>query len=279
GLIAIGGGSSIDTSKAISMIVENGGNINDYDNSPQGGKEVKSEGLPVFTIPTTSGTGSEVTQWAVVTDVQRNWKSSIGSPLMAPKVSVVDPTLTLGLPPAITASTGVDALTHAIEAYTCKGATTSESPITDALALRAIKLVGNNLRTAYSQGENYEARKNTMFGSTLAGMSFPNVGLGTVHGMAHPLGGHFEVAHGVANAILLPYVMEFNVLTNPERFSNIAVALGEDITGLNPMEAARKAVKAVRSLIQDVEIPSLDSFEKVDPKLFPKLAEDALNEA
>ncbi|MFF2854768.1 iron-containing alcohol dehydrogenase [Peribacillus sp. NPDC058002] len=272
--VAVGGGSAMDACKAISIMSENDGHVIDYD---IGGRTFTKQGSPVITIPTTSGTGSEVTQWAVITDKKRNWKASIGSPLMAPTVSLVDPMLTIGLPPAITAATGVDALTHAIEAYTTKAAITGSSPITDALALEAIRLVGNSLRKAYAQGDNYKARENTMLGSTIAGMAFPQIGLGSTHGLAHPLGGYYDVPHGVANAILLPYIMNFNLLTCPERFANIARVLGENIEGLSPMEAAEKSVVAVKKLVKDVNIPTLKSFD-VNPEDFTHLAEDAIQD-
>lgn len=277
-LVAVGGGSSIDAAKAIGIMIHNDGDIIEYDNSELGGKEFKNPGAPVITIPTTSGTGSEVTQWSVITDEKRNWKSSIGSPLMGAKVALVDPALTLNLPPAITAATGVDALTHAVEAYTSKAAVAGFSPITDALAFNAIQLIAKNLRQAYVQGHNYEAREKMMIGSTMAGMAFPQIGLGTCHGMAHPLGGHYDVPHGEANAILLPHIMEFNLMCCPDRFADIAVAFGEDIEGLSPMEAAEKAVSAVKRLVKDLEIPSLNSYD-IDPESFPRLAEDAVKEA
>ena len=277
-VVAVGGGSSIDTAKAIAIMIHNDGDIIEYDNSELGGKEFKNPGAPVITIPTTSGTGSEVTQWSVITDEKRNWKSSIGSPLMAAKVALVDPVLTLNLPPAITAATGVDALTHAVEAYTCKAAVAGFSPITDTLALRAIQLIAKSLRQAYVQGNNYEAREKMMIGSTMAGIAFPQIGLGTCHGMAHPLGGHYDVPHGVANAILLPHIMEYNLMCCPDRFADIAVAFGENIKGLSPMDAAAKAVSAVKRLVKDLEIPSLKSYN-IDPDSFPRLAEDAVKEA
>jgi alcohol dehydrogenase class IV len=278
GFIAVGGGSSMDACKAISIMTANDGDVIEYDNSELGGKKFKNKGAPVITVPTTSGTGSEVTQWSVITDEKRNWKSSIGSPLMSPTVALVDPLLTLGLPPSITAATGVDALTHAIEAYTTKAAIRGGSPVTDALALDAIRLIGANLRQAYAQGYNVEARKNMMIGSTMAGLAFPQIGLGTCHGMAHPLGGHYDVPHGVANAILLPHIMKFNLMTCPDRFRNIAIALGENVEGLTLMEAAEKAVTAVKKLCRDLQIPSLKTFN-IDPASLPRLAEDAVKEA
>jgi alcohol dehydrogenase class IV len=272
--IAVGGGSAMDCCKAISMMVANDGDINEYD---IGGKEFSRKGPDVITIPTTSGTGSEVTQWAVITNEKTHWKASVGSPYMAPAVALVDPLLTIGLPPSLTAATGIDALTHAIEAYTTKGALNGTSPITDALSLQAIKLIAENLRQAYSQGENYEARKNTMLGSMIAGMAFPQIGLGNVHALAHPLGGYYDVPHGVANAILLPYVMKFNLVACPERFADIAVAMGENIAGLSVMEAAEKAVEAVERLVKDTNIPTLSSFNIKDEDL-ERLAEDALRD-
>ncbi|MES9791998.1 iron-containing alcohol dehydrogenase, partial [Priestia megaterium] len=273
-LIAVGGGSAMDCCKAISMMVVNDGDINEYD---IGGKEFLKKGPDVITIPTTSGTGSEVTQWSVITNEQTHWKASIGSPYMAPAVALVDPSLTLGLPPSLTAATGIDALTHAIEAYTTKAALNGTSPVTDALSLQAIKLISQNLRQAYSQGENYEARKNVMLGSMIAGMAFPQVGLGNAHALAHPLGGYYDVPHGVANAILLPYVMEFNLVACPERFKDIAEAMGENTNGLSIMEAAQKAVQSVEELVKDTSIPTLNTFN-IEEKDLERLAEDALKD-
>lgn len=269
--IAVGGGSAMDACKTISMMTVNEGDINDYD---IGGKEFTEKGPDVITIPTTSGTGSEVTQWAVITNESKHWKSSIGSPLMAPAVALVDPGMTLGLPPAITAATGVDALTHAIEAYTTRDALNGASPLADVLNLEAVRLISANLREAYARGENYEAREKVMLGSTMAGVGFPQVGLGNAHALAHPLGGHYDIPHGVANAILLPYVMKFNLIACPGRFADIAVAMGENIDGLSPMEAADKAVVAVQRLVKDTNIPSLRSFNIKDSD-WSILADDA----
>lgn len=276
-LVAVGGGSSIDACKAIGIMTVHDGGVIEYDNSSYGNREFQKEGPPVITVPTTSGTGSEVTQWALITDEKRNWKSAVGSPLMFPTVALVDPALTIGLPPSLTAATGIDALTHAIEAYTSKRAITGASPLTDAICLKSIELVGENLRKAYAQGDNYEARRNIMIGSTMAGVAFPQIGLGSTHALAHPLSGHFDVPHGVANAILLPYIMEYNLMCCPERFANIARSLGENIEGLNQMEAAEKAVVAIDKLKDDLNIPSLKSF-KVDPRQFDILAEDAIQD-
>ncbi len=273
-LVAIGGGSSMDACKAISMMTTNDGNVMDYD---IGGKTFENPGQPIVTIPTTSGTGSEVTQWSVITDEERNWKGSIGSPFMAPVATLVDPLLTLGLPPHITAATGVDALTHAIEAYTAKAALNGTSPVTDALALQAISLISNNLREAYAQGENYEAREKTMLGSMIAGMAFPQIGLGNAHALAHPLSGYYNVPHGVANAILLPYVVKFNLSACPERFVEIAKAMGENVEGLSLSAAAEKAVDAIESLVKDTDIPTLSSYNIKDED-WDKLANDAFKD-
>jgi alcohol dehydrogenase class IV len=273
-LVAVGGGSSMDACKAISMMTTNDGNAVEYD---IGGKVFKNKGQEIITIPTTSGTGSEVTQWAVITDENNHWKASVGTPFMTPIAALVDPILTLGLPPHITAATGVDALTHAIEAYITKSALNGTSPVTDALALEAIRLISTNLRQAYAQSENYEARENVMLGSLIAGMAFPQVGLGNTHALAHPLGGYYDVPHGVANAILLPYVMKFNLNACPERFANIAVAMGENISGLSIIEAAEKAVTAVERLVKDTNIPKLSTY-KIKEEDWKRMADDAFND-
>lgn len=275
-LIGVGGGSSMDTCKAISMMTTNEGDINDFD-SFIGTRAFEKPGYPVITIPTTAGTGSETTMAAVITNEKTHWKSSTTSPYMSPTVALVDPVITLGLPPHITAATGVDALTHAIESYTALGALNGGSPLTDALALKAIHLISGNLRQAYSRGENYQARENMMAGSMIAGMAFLNVGLGSTHALAHPLGGYYDIPHGVANAILLPYVMKFNLSACPGRFANIAKAMGENVEGLSTLEAADKAVKAVEKLVEDTNIPSLSSYNIKDED-WERMAEDAFKD-
>lgn len=265
-LIAVGGGSPMDTAKAIGVVARNGGRIQDY----EGLGLVREPIVPLIAIPTTSGTGSEVTFWSVITDTERSFKMSVGSPLCAASVALVDPELTLGLPAAITAYTGVDALTHAVEGYT---ATLSE-PLTDSLAVSAIRLIGGSLRQAYANGANRQARYDMSLGSLLAGVAFGNSDIGAVHCMGEAIGGLYDVAHGIAMAIYLPVVAEFNAIACPEKFAVVAEALGEDVSGLPPTEAAKRAAKAIRRLTDDVSIPSAAEAGVV-PQDFPRLARAA----
>lgn len=246
-LIGLGGGSSIDTTKAISILATNGGRINDY----FGIDKIPKPGLPTIMIPTTSGTGAEVTPNAIFTDKENQVKKGVVSPFLLPDVSIVDPQLTIGLPPSITAATGMDALTHAIESYTSLKATYH----TDMYALEAIKLISSNLRKAVWCGSDITAREKMALGSCFAGISLANAGVGAVHALAYPVGGQFHVPHGVANALLLPYVLEYNVTADVYKFAKVCEAMGENIKGLSIREAAEKAVDAVKQLSKDVAIP------------------------
>lgn len=266
--IGIGGGSSIDVAKAASILITNGGKIQDY----EGINLVKIPPIPVIAVPTTAGTGAEVTPFAVITDKTRHWKMAIGSPYNIPSLAICDPELTITLPPFLTASTGMDALTHAIEGFV----SLANNSVSEALAFKAIELISGNLREAVAKGDaNIDARYNMMLGSTMAAMAFTNTILGIAHSMAHPLGGVFNIPHGVANAIVLPVVMEFNLIGNPEKFVKVAVAMGENVEGLNKMEAATRSVKAVRELSQDVGIPRLGELGVKESDI-PILAEEAM---
>lgn len=266
-LVGLGGGSSIDVCKAAAIMFTNPGRIEDY----EGINKVKVPPLPMIAIPTTAGTGAEATPFAVITDTTKGWKFAVGTPYNIPALALCDPELTLTLPPSLTAGTGMDALTHAIEGYT----STANQPISEALSLQAIRLIGSNLRKAVAQGHNLEARSNMLLGSTMAAMGFTNTILGICHSMAHPLGGLFDVPHGMANAIMLPIVMEFNCPAVPEKFRAIAEALGESTEGLSLVDAGMKAVESVRRLSRDIGIPSLRSFG-ISEKDVPKLAEEAM---
>ena len=246
-IVAVGGGSPMDVAKAVATLYTNGGRITDY----EGVGKVEKPSIPVIAIPTTAGTGSEVTINLVITDRPNRHKFPVIDKNIAAKIAIVDPVMTLTLPPAITAATGLDALTHAIESYTC----TISHPVSEILALEGIRLMGAYLRQAVANGKNLEARDKMMTGCLMASMAFSNTRLGNVHAASTPLGGYFDVPHGVANAILLPYVMEFNVLGDPKKFSHIAEALGEDIYGMTEVEAAYKAPEAIRKLSDDVGIP------------------------
>lgn len=246
-LIAVGGGSSMDTAKAVGVLMTHGGTINDY----EGLDKIQQPICDLIALPTTVGTGSEVTFWSVITDTNRHFKMSVGSPLIAPKFAFVDPDLVENLPPAIIASTGMDALTHAIEGYTCNLA----EPITDACGIYAIKMIGSNIREAVYGDE--KAKGDMLIASLIAGICFGNSDIAGVHCMAEALGGLYDTPHGIANAILLPYVMEYNFVSDIDKFSQIAEALGEPISGISKRDAAYKAVEAVHKLNQDLQIPSL----------------------
>ena len=270
-LLAVGGGSPMDTAKAIAVMVTNTGSIEDY---PGLGK-IPQKGRPIIAIPTTAGTGSEVTPFTIITDTRRNVKMLIGSPFIIPEVAIVDPSLTLTLPQDITAATGIDALTHAIEAYVSVKA----QPMSDIFSLSAIELISGNLRQAWSNGNDIEAREKTMLGALQAGIAFGNSSVALVHGMARPVGAYFHVRHGASNAALLGVVMDFSLTGNPTRYARIAQAMGEDISALSALEAAQLGAKAVKKLIKDIKVPSLRELgvdkEKLD-KLAPKMAEDAI---
>ncbi len=247
-LVAIGGGSSMDVAKAASVLLVSGGKVQDY----EGLDRIKEEPLPLIAIPTTVGTGSEVTFWSVITDTRRHFKMSLGSHLIAPRIALVDPDLVASLPPAMVASTGMDALTHAIEGYTCLLA----EPITDACGIYAISLISQNIRDAVYT-DSKEARSNMLLGSLIAGICFGNSDIAGVHCMAEALGGLYDTPHGLANAVMLPYVMEYNYVSNMEKFAQIAQAMGEKTDGLSVRDGAFQSVAAVRKLNQDLEIPTL----------------------
>ena len=247
-LLALGGGSPMDVAKMIGVVANNGGRINEY----LGSCNVKKDIPPLVCIPTTYGTGSEVTPFAVLTNPKTQNKDPVISSKITPQAGILDPELSVGLPAALGASTGMDALTHAIESYTNLLA----GPITDGLALQSIQLIGENLRLAVSNDYELAATENMLVASMLAGMAFTQTRLGNVHAMSHPVGAQFGVHHGLANAILLPYVMEFNLTTRLDKFANIANALGADTDGLDEREAAQLAVDAVWNLNQDLAIPN-----------------------
>ncbi|MGM0112149.1 iron-containing alcohol dehydrogenase [Enterococcus sp. DIV0187] len=276
-IISVGGGSVMDAGKAIAMMVTNEGSILEYDNSPEGGKVFINEGLPVISIPTTSGTGSEVSPYSVITDKAQNKKRTIGGNILVSKVALIDPVLTLGLPKRMTAATGIDALAHAIEMYTSERIVTAQGStiISDTIALEAIKLISQNLRQACSLGNLYEARKNVMLGSTMAGLVL-SAGSGGAHGLGTPLGAHFHIPHGECVGMMLPEVMEFNKYAAPDRFAKIAQAMGVDISNLNDVEAADEAVNSLRKLLQDIDFPKLSDW--ISEKDIPLLVKDAVKE-
>ena len=246
-LVALGGGSSIDTAKAIGILATNPGSLFTY----EGANKIPNPILPLLAIPTTAGTGSEVTGAAVITDKTRSYKAAFRSNHLIPQAAILDAELLLTLPPPVLAATGMDAFTHAYEAFISP----VTNPVSQALGYEAMRLVGQNLRRFYANPSNLDAAEAMMIASTMAGIAFYNGRVGVIHAMSHPLGGHFNVPHGLANAILLPYCMEFTRMAVPELFCRIAEAMDEDVRGLSPEAASKKAVDAVWSLVTDLNIP------------------------
>ncbi|MGB7295033.1 MAG: iron-containing alcohol dehydrogenase [Candidatus Aminicenantales bacterium] len=250
-VIGLGGGSVLDAAKAVALLATNPGRIEDY----EGREKYKTAPLPVLAIPTTCGTGSEVTWVAVITHTERRFKMSIKGPLMYPAVALVDPDLLMTLPSHLVASTGLDALTHALEAYTSKPA----SFFTDVLALEALRLIFRHLPAAYQDIKNNAgAREGLMLGSLLAGMAFGNSDVGAVHCLAESVGSLYGTAHGVANAIFLPYVVEFNLSAARDKYAHIAAAIGLESAGGD--EAARALIKRVKNLSRSLSIPSFQDL-------------------
>ncbi|KAF0221736.1 MAG: iron-containing alcohol [Geobacteraceae bacterium] len=248
GIVSLGGGSSHDCAKGVGMVIGNGGHIRDFEGVNKSTKPMP----PFLAINTTAGTASEMTRFCIITNTETHVKMAIVDWRCTPNIAINDPLLMVGMPPSLTAATGMDALTHAVEAYV----STIATPITDACALQAIKLVADYLRPAVANGQNIEARDKMAYAEYLAGMAFNNASLGYVHAMAHQLGGFYNLPHGVCNAILLPAVCEFNMISNPQRFGDIAVALGENVDGLAPVDAAAKGIAAIRKLSKDIGIPA-----------------------
>jgi len=248
GIVTLGGGSSHDCGKGIGLVIGSGGNIRDFE-----GVNKSTKSMPPFlAINTTAGTASEMTRFCIITNTDTKVKMAIIDWRCTANIAINDPLLMVGMPPSLTAATGMDALTHAVEAYV----STIATPITDACAIKAIELIARYLSPAVANGDDLEARDKMAYAEYLAGMAFNNASLGYVHSMAHQLGGFYNLPHGVCNAILLPAVSEYNLIACPERFADIAVALGENISGLTVMEAAEKAIKAIRKLSASIGIPS-----------------------
>lgn len=269
-ILACGGGSPIDVAKAVSAMAANPGRIQDY----MGADKFEKDGPPVIAVPTTAGTGSEATGVTIITDTERDVKMLISSPRIMPRAALVDPLLTLGMPKGLTAATGLDALTHAIEAYVSRRA----QPLTDLLALSAVTLIAKNLPVAWAEPNNVAARSQTMLGALQAGIAFTNASVALVHGMSRPVGALFHVAHGVSNAALLGVVMDFSLPGNYERYADVARAMGLPDLG-EARRTAESGARRVRDLIQQLEVPSLTQLGVTRAKLEPvaaKMAEDAL---
>lgn len=247
-VISLGGGSPHDCAKGIALVASNGGKIADYEGVDQSAKPQ----LPLIAINTTAGTASEMTRFCIITDEDRHIKMAIVDKHTTPLMSVNDPELMLAKPASLTAATGMDALTHAIEAYVSIAAT----PITDAVAIKAIELIQAHLRTAVNDGQNLEAREQMAYAQFMAGMAFNNASLGYVHAMAHQLGGFYDLPHGVCNAVLLPHVQRYNAQVCPDRLKDVARAMGVDVANLTDDQGAEAALEAIVQLSKDVGIPA-----------------------
>ena len=256
-IIGLGGGSAMDVAKAVAGLLPLAGKVRDYHQ----GREIEAPGVPFIAIPTTAGTGAEVTKNAVLTDPARGIKTSIRDDTWFARVALVDPELTLALPPSVTASAGGDALCQAIESFVSIGAT----PVTDALAMEAIRLLGRGLVRAFEDGQDIEARSDALYGSLLAGMALVNARLGGVHGLAHPLGYSYHIPHGTVCGLLLPYVMRYNLAYATKKYAQVAALLAVDTHRMTDEEAARNSVEAVEGILDAIRIPrSLASFGVVE---------------
>jgi alcohol dehydrogenase len=247
-IVSLGGGSSHDCAKGIAFVIGGGGHIRDY----EGVNKSTKNGPPLLAINTTAGTASEMTRFCIITNTDTKVKMAIVDWRCTAVVSFNDSEIMKGMPQALTAATGMDALTHSVEAYV----STVSTPVTDSAALMSIKLIAENLRQAVANGEDMEARDAMMYAQFLGGMAFNNAVLGYVHAMAHQLGGFYDLPHGVCNAILLPAVSKFNLIAKMDRFADIAVAMGENVEGLSTRDAAFKALDAIKALSADIGIPA-----------------------
>ncbi|OTA16405.1 bifunctional aldehyde/alcohol dehydrogenase [Xenorhabdus vietnamensis] len=270
-VISLGGGSPHDCAKGIALVAANGGDIRDYEGVDRSAKPQ----LPLIAINTTAGTASEMTRFCIITDVERHIKMAIVDKNVTPILSVNDSALMTGMPKGLTAATGMDALTHAIEAYV----STAANPITDACALKAVTMISHNLRRAVEDGNDMEARENMAYAQFLAGMAFNNASLGYVHAMAHQLGGFYDLPHGVCNAVLLPHVQKFNAKVSAARLKEIAAAMGIEVNFLNDEQGAESCIQAISKLAKDVNIPSGLSELNVKEEDLPTLATNALKDA
>lgn len=271
GIVAVGGGAVLDTAKAVSLLGASGGRLRDY----RGVDRFPRSGLPLVAVPTTAGTGSEVTRFTVIIDPDSQVKMMITDYKMVPRVAIVDPSLMVDAPPRVTASAGVDALTHAIEAYVSQKAT----PLTDALALSAIRRLAWALPVAFAHGQDGAARGAAAIGALEAGLAFSNASVALVHGMSRPLGAVFGAPHGIANAMLLPAVTAYSLPAAPERYRDVAQALGVQTGGLSPQVGAERGLDVIRDLCRTLAIPTLGGYglNRAElERMAPKMARDAL---
>ncbi|MEZ9593985.1 iron-containing alcohol dehydrogenase [Shewanella sp. 10N.261.52.F9] len=271
-VISFGGGSSHDAAKGIALVAANGGHIRDYS---KGVHTSKKPQLPLVTINTTAGTASEMTVFAIITNEADETKYPVVDKHFTPIIAVNDSELMVAMPKFLTAATGMDALTHAVEAYVSTAAT----PITDASAIKAIELISQNLATAVENGEDRQARDAMQYGEYLAGMAFSNASLGYVHSMAHQLGGVYDLVHGLCNAILLPEVSRFNAVATPARFIDIAKAMGLDVSNMTQEQAIEAGIAAIEALSQQVGTAQRLADLGVTEDKLAFMAQNALNDA
>ena len=270
-VLGFGGGSSLDVAKGISILVTNGGRILDY----CGIDCVPQKGAPLLLMPTTAGTGSEVTRVLVMTDEEQNIKNVVFTPYALADVAIVDPALTVTMPPHVTADTGMDAMVHAIETYVSMNATV----FSDILAERAIELIARYLPVSWSKGSNLEARYQMSAAATAAGLAFGSGGLGAVHALAYPLGTEYHMSHGRTNAIMLPHVMHYNLCGNPAKYAHIAELMGRDIEGYSLSEAAELAVDAVKEILDTIKVSYCLADYDIPIEDLPKLVDGGMKQA
>lgn len=268
GVVGLGGGSSMDVAKVAAIMMANEGSPQDY----MGIEKIPRPGVPMIMIPTTAGTGAEVTPNALLIDKKEKVKKSLVSSFLVPDVAIVDPELTVTLPPDLTASTGMDALTHCLESFISLRAT----PMTELVSLEGVRRISGSLREAYTHGANLQARYQMTLGSLYGGIALTNAGTTAVHALAYPLGGRYGISHGISNAIMLPYVMKYNCLSNMAKFVQIAEAMGEDLYGLNQREAAFRAIDGMFQLASDVNIPLHLKDLEIPKEAIPEMAADAV---
>jgi len=264
-VIALGGGSSIDAAKVSAALVENEGSVRDY----IGIDLLKRPGLPTVILPTTAGTGSEVTPVAILSDEEEHLKKGISSPKLIPTVALLNPAFTVKMPPSVTAFTGMDALIHALEAFTSVNAT----DFSDSIALRAVRLISENIRTAFTDGENRRAREAMLLGSLMAGIAFANAGVAAVHAFAYPLGGTFHIPHGLANSVILPVIMEYNMAGNEKKYIELVRAMTGEYADDTGPEAA---VAFINTLSDDLKIPRNLKALDIPESAIEKMAEGAI---
>jgi len=270
-VIGVGGGSAMDVAKAVSILLTNGGQAVDY----LGLGKIKKPGVPKIMVPTSAGTGAEVTFTAVFINEETGSKGGMNGDPLYPDVALLDPELTTSLPAHITATTGIDALTHALEAFTSIEA----HPLSEMYSIKAMELIVDNIRSAYADGRNIKARGNMLLGSLLGGKALATAGVGLVHAMAYPLGGMFGIAHGLANAVLLPYVTEYNLIGNLTKHAILAEILGQEVSGLSLRDAGEVTVEELHLLNHDLNIPRSLKELQISEDALPEMAEVALTVA